>query len=242
MTKRRPTAYGAVLCCGVLLAGGVAHAQIAGILGRAGSSAQHTSAPAPLADAGCVGNCNSDASVTVDELLVMINVALGVAEATACAPGDANHDGAITVDEILRAINYALDGCPTSPGVAGTWSSDDAALVGSDCGPEADAEVELLIGMSTACTYDVTQQDSTISITNCNDVVFAGTVDPSGTITAAKELSDSVLDCQIDVTIELSVDASHSPTTANFDFPFHFSPACEQPDCTVRITTQWTRE
>jgi len=59
----------------------------------------------------CVGDCGGDGAVTVNELLVMVNVALGNAEATACAPGDANGDGAITIDEILRAVNDALNGC-----------------------------------------------------------------------------------------------------------------------------------
>lgn len=60
----------------------------------------------------CVGDCNSDTQVTVDELLTMVNTALGNAEVTACEAGDANHDAQITIDEILTAVNNALNGCP----------------------------------------------------------------------------------------------------------------------------------
>jgi streptogramin lyase len=61
----------------------------------------------------CVGDCNGDQSVTVDELLRMVNIALGNAPLSACEPGDGNGDGQITVDEILVAVNNALNGCPT---------------------------------------------------------------------------------------------------------------------------------
>jgi hypothetical protein len=59
----------------------------------------------------CVGDCNTDLQVTVDELLTMVNIALGNADVSACSAGDANHDGQITIDEILTAVNNALNGC-----------------------------------------------------------------------------------------------------------------------------------
>ena len=65
-------------------------------------------APAPLP---CTGDCGRNALVTVDEILTMINVALGNATVCACEAGDANGDSQITVDEILAAVNNALNGC-----------------------------------------------------------------------------------------------------------------------------------
>jgi hypothetical protein len=59
----------------------------------------------------CVGSCNGDAQVTVDEILTMVNIALGNADASACDAGDKNQDGQITVDEILTAVNNALNAC-----------------------------------------------------------------------------------------------------------------------------------
>ncbi|MFI5395346.1 MAG: hypothetical protein ACHQ9S_07420 [Candidatus Binatia bacterium] len=67
-----------------------------------------TPTPTP---AFCVGDCNSDGLVTVDEVLTMVNIALGNTPVTACAAGDANHDNQITVDEILLAVDHALNGC-----------------------------------------------------------------------------------------------------------------------------------
>jgi hypothetical protein len=60
----------------------------------------------------CAGDCGGTFSVTVDELLTMVNIALGNIDVSACRVGDANHDGHITVDEILMAVGNALNGCP----------------------------------------------------------------------------------------------------------------------------------
>ncbi len=59
----------------------------------------------------CGGDCNGNNEVTVDELIVMVNVALGGADVSACTAGDANGDGDITVNEIIAAVNRTLSGC-----------------------------------------------------------------------------------------------------------------------------------
>ena len=63
----------------------------------------------------CVGDCNRHGAVAVDDILTMVNIALGNTPVTACDAGDANQDGQVTVDEILTAVNNALNGCSTSP-------------------------------------------------------------------------------------------------------------------------------
>lgn len=71
-----------------------------------------TSTPTPMP---CVGDCSDDGSVTVDEIITMVNIALGNVSVTTCEAGDANQDGQITVDEILTAVNHALNGCWEGP-------------------------------------------------------------------------------------------------------------------------------
>ncbi len=61
-----------------------------------------------------LGDCNQDLQVTVDELLTMVNIALGNADIGICTAGDGNGDGQITIDEILTAVNNALNGCPAT--------------------------------------------------------------------------------------------------------------------------------
>jgi Zn-dependent metalloprotease len=59
----------------------------------------------------CIGDCGDDTVVTVDDLLRMVNVALGSAPLTQCEGGDADGDRHITIDEIVTAVHNALNGC-----------------------------------------------------------------------------------------------------------------------------------
>lgn len=59
----------------------------------------------------CPGDCSEDRAVTVDEIILAVNIALGVAGPDACRAADADASGAVTVDEILTAVTNALSGC-----------------------------------------------------------------------------------------------------------------------------------
>jgi hypothetical protein len=65
----------------------------------------------------CVGDCNGDGQVTIDDLIRMVNIALGLLPIcpndlnSGCLAGDANCDCQITVDEIVRAVQNSLQGC-----------------------------------------------------------------------------------------------------------------------------------
>src|SRR5262249_20915356 len=41
----------------------------------------------------CVGDCNGDGVVGIDEILQMVNIALGTLDVASCAAGDANDNG-----------------------------------------------------------------------------------------------------------------------------------------------------
>lgn len=64
----------------------------------------------------CSGDCDAAGDVTVDEIVILVNIALGVAAVDVCTAGDRDGSGAITVDEILLALSAALDGCPHRTG------------------------------------------------------------------------------------------------------------------------------
>jgi hypothetical protein len=48
--------------------------------------------------------------VTIDEILVMVNIALGNSDLQ-CPAADCNGDGEVTIDEIIKAVNNAFNGC-----------------------------------------------------------------------------------------------------------------------------------
>ncbi len=73
----------------------------------------------PRAARACVGDCDGNGTVTVAEIITMVNIALGNVPVSECLPGDADSGGQITVDEILQAVNNALNGCPSVQGRCG---------------------------------------------------------------------------------------------------------------------------
>lgn len=74
---------------------------------------------------GVPGDCDGNGRVSVDEMVIGVNVALGTAPLDDCGAVDENRDGTVTVDELLRSIREALgfiitrDGACLRPGPAG---------------------------------------------------------------------------------------------------------------------------
>jgi YVTN family beta-propeller protein len=56
-----------------------------------------------------VGDCDNDGAVAIDDLLVMVNVALDNLPPDVCPGGDANDDGKISVEEIIATLNIVLN-------------------------------------------------------------------------------------------------------------------------------------
>lgn len=60
----------------------------------------------------CVGDCNGNGQVTVDELLKANQIAQGAQPVSNCLAADANNDCKVTVDELIQINNNAQNGCP----------------------------------------------------------------------------------------------------------------------------------
>ncbi len=71
-----------------------------------------TPSPTPTPTLGpCVGDCDHNGSVTVDELVRGVNIALGYAALDDCRTFDRDRSEMVTVDELVVAANAALNGC-----------------------------------------------------------------------------------------------------------------------------------
>jgi hypothetical protein len=55
------------------------------------------------------GDCNGDGVVTIDELILGVNIALGNLPLTDCPAFDTNRDGMVSIDELIAAVNAALN-------------------------------------------------------------------------------------------------------------------------------------
>lgn len=62
----------------------------------------------------CAGDCSGDGSVTIEELITLVGIALDLQPADRCRAGDGNADGQITIEEIVAAVARALAGCRPS--------------------------------------------------------------------------------------------------------------------------------
>lgn len=59
----------------------------------------------------CTGDCNGDGMVTVNELILGVNIAFGTVPVSRCAPFDADANGLIEVNELIAGVNALLSGC-----------------------------------------------------------------------------------------------------------------------------------
>jgi hypothetical protein len=58
----------------------------------------------------CVGDCDADGTVTLEEVELGVTAALGQASVSTCRAQDRSGDGAITVDELVAAVRSRLEG------------------------------------------------------------------------------------------------------------------------------------
>ena len=89
--------------------------------------------PAPALGQSCVAQCTADCddggTVTIDELLQAVRIALGHAPVGACTVADRNGDGSVSSDELVAGVGVALRGCAVAAAAAPTPAAvpDDLA-------------------------------------------------------------------------------------------------------------------
>ncbi|MGH7789963.1 MAG: hypothetical protein ACRERC_24055 [Candidatus Binatia bacterium] len=65
------------------------------------------------ASAQCVGDCTGDGRVSISDLILGVNIALGSQPVTACE-AFANQSGRVTITQLISGVNNALGGCPAT--------------------------------------------------------------------------------------------------------------------------------
>jgi len=130
------------------------------------------------ARAQCVGDCNGDGQVLVNEMVIGVNIALGVSAASTCLSFDVNSDGSVSINELITGVNNLLNGCPSgtpgtptvtpTPGsgtpVCGNGTKEDGEdcddgnnFGGDGCAANCTTEPEPLVG-----TFDATKTKATV--------------------------------------------------------------------------------
>jgi hypothetical protein len=61
----------------------------------------------------CIGDCNEDDVVRIDELILSADIALRARSVELCPRADGNNDGKVGIEEVVRAVDNTLHGCRT---------------------------------------------------------------------------------------------------------------------------------
>ena len=107
-------------------------------------SATFTPTPTPTSQAGiCVGDCNDDGAVSIDELILGVNIALGSAAVSACPSLPCENNLGVFVNCLVIAVNNALFGCsgpptPTPAPQCSTVPCGGSCAISAPCTPGPD--------------------------------------------------------------------------------------------------------
>jgi hypothetical protein len=137
-------------------------------------------------EGSCVGDCDQNDRVTVDELVTGVDIALGVYPIDRCRAFDLGGDDRVTVDELATAVSNALDGCDSQanhgPRASEVSFSADTAtpyvekqLIGTD--PDNDTITYELVADDTGTGYSfayVNPESGVLYLTLVAD--FRGTI------------------------------------------------------------------
>ncbi len=93
----------------IAVRGRAAAGWLTGSPGRASIGAYGADAVSP---GPCFGDCDGTGRATIDEIITLVNIALGTAQAPAC-PHGVPSGAAVDVALIIQAVNVALSGCAT---------------------------------------------------------------------------------------------------------------------------------
>ncbi len=87
----------------------------ASVTSSASITATATPSPSatPTATGGppCAGDCNNDDKVTINELILGVNIALGRQPLANCPEFDRNNQDGVEINELVAAVDNALNGC-----------------------------------------------------------------------------------------------------------------------------------
>jgi hypothetical protein len=129
-----------------------------------------TALPAPAAAGDgvndCIGDCDGCGTVSIDELIIAVSIALGRLPLSQCDAIDGNGDGLVSIDELIRAVVAALDGCPppmptaTATETATAPPDDTATATPTPADPTATATAE-----PSATPTDTVEPDATPTVT-----------------------------------------------------------------------------
>ncbi|MGH7787766.1 MAG: choice-of-anchor V domain-containing protein [Candidatus Binatia bacterium] len=75
------------------------------------ATAEASPTPTPTEAPACVGDCNANGRVSINEVILAVNIALGILPVEQCPAADRNGNGDVAIGELIVAVAASLDGC-----------------------------------------------------------------------------------------------------------------------------------
>lgn len=173
----------------------VARALRSGLRLLAVAGALHASRGAVRAACVCVGDCNGDGQVAVNDLVTGVNIALGRLPIDTCRAFDADGSDQVTIDELTIAVGNAIDGCPTvcvtggcarpGRGPRGLVPCDVGTPVRAyHCDDRATCLSALLPALASTTVQAQGQWEMLVQPADLDDLIFKATIDRATTYSA----------------------------------------------------------
>jgi cysteine-rich repeat protein len=98
----------------------------------------------PLPALACPGDCDGDGQVTINEVVVGVEIALGSAGVGRCPAADVDGDQQVAIQELIAAVDGALSGCvPPNCGDGAADADEECDDGGRVAGDGCDAACQL---------------------------------------------------------------------------------------------------
>jgi len=118
------------------------------------------------AAAQCVGDCDANGAVTINELIVGVAIALGNQPSSTC-PAFQNAQGEVSIAQLIQGVNNALDGCPEDGLLGGPPGGRALDAVRDEFSPDAYVRPEELSGPLVRTQVELAfRKDATVDAVN----------------------------------------------------------------------------
>ncbi len=136
----------------------------------------------------CIGDCDHTGTVTIGNVITVVDIALGTAQPSACTDGLPSNAG-VDIGVSVQAVNNALDGCPTpitpgTPTTAPATATDTPATVTPPPSP-GESATETPTSAATSTRTPIPTQTATAppAPTRTNTATQTATNPPASTAT-----------------------------------------------------------
>jgi hypothetical protein len=210
----------------------------------------------------CTGDCKGLGRVDIADLITAVSISLGVLSLDACpALGPAP----VTISRLITAVSNSLCACqacptprptstvtatpletatpsatPTPTAIVSVWQEDDLQIPSSNCPQQLTQQLRQTLAGRTF-VYTVEQRGSMVRLGDGMGSFVDATIDDGGTLETFSVTSEQQGSCVVTLETHGMVNLRQSPTMSITDAHFTTRSCPTMFDCTMQITSRWTR-